>query len=248
MMISCSICYDVVLPTSVLSHLNCGHIFHENCLNEWKKHSKTCPQCRKKTFKSTKIYPNFTTAGLDEQTNKLLQNEKDENERYRLHLATKDVDIDFMKATKEVVTKNHTEETNELRNEISILQKREVDLVIVKNVAESMVMASSEKLDQCMEKLSNEKNEQNWVEEMIEYYEEANTQVQIRRNELEEENGRLRKQVRMLLLASANTPTIKRKVAINGHMSQQQKSKEIVIDLDKESDDDCVVVTNDEVF
>lgn len=245
-MMSCSICYDVVLPANVLSLLNCGHIFHENCMNEWKKTSKTCPQCRKKTFKSTQIYPNFTTAGLDEQTNKLLQNERDEKERYRLHIATKEVDIELMKATKDVITAIHIKEMNGLRNEIGNLKERAEDLLIEKNVTESKVMETSEKLEQSEEELSHVKIDQDWCKAMINCYEENNTQVQIRRNELDEENGHLRKKVRMLL-SSLSTPRMKRAVAIDEHMNQQQTSSEkIVIDLDNESDDDCVIVTNDD--
>jgi|TARA_Y100000389_G_scaffold105527_1_gene102465 hypothetical protein len=40
----CSICLEDV--TNKYPVLSCGHIFHYECINEWKKISKNCPNCR----------------------------------------------------------------------------------------------------------------------------------------------------------------------------------------------------------
>ena len=38
----CSICME----SSNLIQLQCKHLFHENCINEWVKNNDTCPICR----------------------------------------------------------------------------------------------------------------------------------------------------------------------------------------------------------
>ena len=40
----CSICLEKI--DSYCPILNCGHVFHFECINEWKKLSKNCPNCR----------------------------------------------------------------------------------------------------------------------------------------------------------------------------------------------------------
>ncbi len=41
----CSICYNELKEN--LSKLQCGHIFHISCIDEWRKRYDTCPNCRK---------------------------------------------------------------------------------------------------------------------------------------------------------------------------------------------------------
>ncbi len=43
----CSICYEEY-GNKPISLLECGHIFHEACLNEWFTRQNTCPKCRSK--------------------------------------------------------------------------------------------------------------------------------------------------------------------------------------------------------
>lgn len=44
---SCSICLCPIRRTRGTRQLSCGHLYHRNCINEWKDNSKnTCPVCR----------------------------------------------------------------------------------------------------------------------------------------------------------------------------------------------------------
>ena len=43
----CSICLDVVENNDFVKLINCKHIFHRSCIEEWKKINNTCPLCRK---------------------------------------------------------------------------------------------------------------------------------------------------------------------------------------------------------
>lgn len=72
--ISCSICYDCISSESILLHLDCGHIYHDNCLLEWMKTSKTCPDCRKRITKMpSRVWPNFDV-NEEEETVQLSNN------------------------------------------------------------------------------------------------------------------------------------------------------------------------------
>ncbi len=63
----CSICLNSVRPTRGVRKLDCGHLFHVRCLNEWKgTGTRTCPLCRKpfdtKKYKVTMTILNTETS------------------------------------------------------------------------------------------------------------------------------------------------------------------------------------------
>lgn len=219
-------------------------MFHENCLTMWMKRSKTCPQCRKKTFRPTRIYPNFTSSCIDEVTGQILQTER---EQFQLKLAAKEADIALMEATMKLTTDNNNKVTNDLRNEIIILEERIKDLLFEMSAAKLTEKEHTDKLEQCKLELRNAQIDLNGRIKLIECFERVNSQLQVRQNEIELENNRLREQVRRLMLSAS--AAIKRKVAMDEFRNQNQNSKKIVIDLDDDdnaSDDDCVIVVNDE--
>jgi hypothetical protein len=43
---SCSICTDNYDKKEDVAVLNCGHIYHPNCINEWGKYKPNCPICK----------------------------------------------------------------------------------------------------------------------------------------------------------------------------------------------------------
>lgn len=57
--VSCSICWDIVTATCVVSYLQCGHVYHHNCLEKWLNASKTCPECRNGVINAKRIYLNL---------------------------------------------------------------------------------------------------------------------------------------------------------------------------------------------
>ena len=40
----CCICLDNIRYNGI--ELKCNHIFHKNCIEEWKKYNNICPICR----------------------------------------------------------------------------------------------------------------------------------------------------------------------------------------------------------
>ena len=43
----CIICLDNMIVGNNLKTLNCGHIYHYECINKWNNIKKTCPICSK---------------------------------------------------------------------------------------------------------------------------------------------------------------------------------------------------------
>ena len=45
--IPCVICTDTIKKDEEICKLECGHIYHGNCIKEWGYYKQECPQCRK---------------------------------------------------------------------------------------------------------------------------------------------------------------------------------------------------------
>ena len=43
---SCIICFEEYMDESVVSKLECKHIFHTKCLSTWIEKNQSCPLCR----------------------------------------------------------------------------------------------------------------------------------------------------------------------------------------------------------
>ena len=55
----CPICLEE-LNINEIQKLECGHIFHKLCINEWGKKKPICPLCRKYFFSDIHIHANST--------------------------------------------------------------------------------------------------------------------------------------------------------------------------------------------
>ncbi|XP_013186306.2 proteoglycan 4 isoform X2 [Amyelois transitella] len=67
MYIICTICTDPVNPADYLNVINCGHMFHCRCLEQWILRSKTCPQCRQEVSyeRMYRVYPTMSDEPRD---------------------------------------------------------------------------------------------------------------------------------------------------------------------------------------
>jgi hypothetical protein len=43
---TCSVCQEDFASTSVVSAVDCKHVFHTACISEWVKHKAECPNCK----------------------------------------------------------------------------------------------------------------------------------------------------------------------------------------------------------
>ena len=46
---TCSICLENYNEKDLCRVLDCGHVFHQKCCDDWLKTKDTCPYCRKST-------------------------------------------------------------------------------------------------------------------------------------------------------------------------------------------------------
>ncbi len=42
----CSVCQNRLLQGAMVTALDCAHIFHTSCIDEWVKYKEECPMCR----------------------------------------------------------------------------------------------------------------------------------------------------------------------------------------------------------
>jgi len=52
----CPVCLSNFYGTERVGVLNCGHVFHPECIKQWLKQSKSCPLCRQQNAFLAKIY------------------------------------------------------------------------------------------------------------------------------------------------------------------------------------------------
>ena len=68
MLVDCLVCLGGInLFDKEVSILNCGHFFHNNCLNNWLKQQMNCPECRAIVTRgnfTTNIFPEINQETL----------------------------------------------------------------------------------------------------------------------------------------------------------------------------------------
>uniref|UniRef100_A0A1B0BDU3 RING-type domain-containing protein n=1 Tax=Glossina palpalis gambiensis TaxID=67801 RepID=A0A1B0BDU3_9MUSC len=57
--IVCSICKEKLIMTDTIDSISCGHIFHHNCIQYWRKRSAECPVCRFQCDGSQRVFLDF---------------------------------------------------------------------------------------------------------------------------------------------------------------------------------------------
>lgn len=60
---TCSICIDDIEKGVMYYQLDCGHVFHMNCLSECCHYSQECPNCRKR-YRVIKTEPNYVVENM----------------------------------------------------------------------------------------------------------------------------------------------------------------------------------------
>ena len=83
MSVTCAICHeDIDFCAEEVSVLNCGHLYHNGCLQQWLSTNSTCPECRSAVTRNNfvrKLYPSkkedaeSVYRGTSEETKSILK-------------------------------------------------------------------------------------------------------------------------------------------------------------------------------
>lgn len=262
--ISCSICYDNILPDNALSHLACGHIFHKDCLAEWLKRSKSCPECRKRAIKPTRVFPNFATynfdgfSGLDIQNVVERSDGKNKNIKLQIkklsqQLTEREADFVAYKKSMTFVAESKNKLIGDLRIDIVNLEKSnkiaECNVLIEKDMSKTAVKENlllRDELKRMKFELKNVGIDMSGRDKLIECYERVNSELENKVNDLEMENKSLRQQMDSMKVSvrCRNVSRKRRKEGVN----QQVNNKKFIIDLTDDvgcitkNDDDCLMI------
>ncbi|KAJ1530652.1 hypothetical protein ONE63_005524 [Megalurothrips usitatus] len=93
MRLTCIVCREMLLPSEDVNGAPCGHFFHYTCWIGWLERSKSCPQCRKKTFESqlVRLYFNLAEGEGEEVEDAAAINNKLDSLAFNLRLKEKDL-------------------------------------------------------------------------------------------------------------------------------------------------------------
>lgn len=116
--VSCSICWEVVTSTCVVSYLLCGHVYHQTCVEKWLKTARTCPECRNGVSNINRIYLNLVP---DPQIDHL-----------NLELAKKNKEFQFSKTDNEIQDAIIKQLEREMRTKL-LEKDEEIQLITRKN-------------------------------------------------------------------------------------------------------------------
>ena len=142
MSVSCSICQEHVnFYDEEISVLNCGHLYHQSCLQRWLDTSSTCPECRTAVAGNNfvqKIYPSKSKSELENAVYKGSSNE------------TKNILKEYEDTTKNL-QKMFTERIEDLEKENLKLKEDLEKLLIKKNLVDNKNAKLTRDLEKCLD-------------------------------------------------------------------------------------------------
>ena len=68
----CSICLELIDSATKIeqeqsTELKCHHFFHQECIQEWLKHSQTCPNCRASVGEENQVIESIRSRILEQR-------------------------------------------------------------------------------------------------------------------------------------------------------------------------------------
>ena len=142
MTVSCSICQEHVnFCNEEISVLNCGHLYHQSCLQRWLDTSSTCPECRSAVARNNfvqKVYPSKSKSELENAVYKGSSNE------------TKNILKEYEDTTKNL-QKMFTERIEDLEKENLKLKEDVEKLSTEKNLVDNKNAKLTIDLQKCLD-------------------------------------------------------------------------------------------------
>lgn len=258
---SCVICSEYLLPTEEVYSTPCGHIFHFNCVAQWLKRSKTCPQCREKVTDSKihRLYFNFSNnESFSDDCTELLRR----NESLVLKISKAEADFEQIQSLRRKVRTLENDlavkstENDTLNKEVTLLrkvtkvmddQKKEINHLRQyietsrKNLENELTISENKRLELEKKLRAYEKKEKADEGNVSSDIEEASAIVDHVENEKQELKEVLSETV---FLESGESPAKKAKPALK---EQYLLCSPIVISEDSSDEDETIDLTMERI-
>ena len=137
MSILCSICQgDINFHDEEISILHCGHIYHQNCVQQWLDTRMTCPDCRSQVVRENvvmKIYPSINGdadivyQGSSDETKNILQVFNKNNTNFQKLLIKR---ITFLEERNKDYSKKNLKLDENLRNTLKTMRELQNEKII----------------------------------------------------------------------------------------------------------------------
>ncbi|KAL9878421.1 uncharacterized protein ACN2A1_010878 isoform 1-T5 [Glossina fuscipes fuscipes] len=143
--ILCPICTENFQTSDTIHNTSCGHVFHHNCIQDWRGRSTECPVCRARYANMQKLFLNFDEKAGGETVKNELQaklesyktgNEKLSDQLNETEFCLLDMQERYTLAFEEInLLKGQLSKRNDSENNFMALQKQYTEAEdIIKNL------------------------------------------------------------------------------------------------------------------
>ena len=134
MSVSCAICQeDINFCTEEISVLNCGHVYHNGCLQQWLDTNSTCPDCRSAVTRNNfvqKLYPSKKEdvvpvyKGSSDETKSILKVYEDTTENLQKLFIERIVNLENRNLRLKEDLQNSSDDLQKFSNEKYLAEKK----------------------------------------------------------------------------------------------------------------------------
>ena len=134
MSVTCAICHeDIDFCAEEVSVLNCGHLYHNGCLQQWLSTNSTCPECRSAVTRNNfvrKLYPSkkedaeSVYRGTSEETKSILKVYEDTTKNLQEMFIQRIVNLENKNLRLKEDLQKSLNDRHKCSNEINLAEKK----------------------------------------------------------------------------------------------------------------------------
>ena len=152
MSVTCAICHeDINFCTEEISVLNCGHLYHNGCLQQWLNTNSTCPECRSAVTRNNfvqKLYPSkkedaeSVYRGTSEETKSILKVYEESTKNLQKVFTERIVNLENKNMSLKEDLQKSLDDRQKCSNEINLAEKKILKLTddVKKSTHENIVL------------------------------------------------------------------------------------------------------------
>ena len=156
MSVTCAICQeDINFCAEEISVLNCGHLYHNRCLQQWLSTNSTCPECRSAVTRNNfvrKLYPSkkedaeSVYRGTSEETKSILKVFEESTKNLQRMFTERILNLENKNLELEEMLKKSSEKLQKSINEKENLRSKLDNEELKNKVLKSQIKKLEEKL------------------------------------------------------------------------------------------------------